>query len=261
MLPLLAIVYIGGRPLLAACFVIGLAGAHEFFRSFENAAVGLEGKGARPSRVVACAAAVGLYCIDLFAPGGNLFYMLWFFLTTALSLLYPLASAGRRVEDGMVTLTGILYICFFSYHVALVDRLPPHGLMVWLVLLTAFGTDIAAFFAGRAFGRHKLCPSVSPGKTVEGAAGGFLGSVVVCGVFGYLLMPDLLAHCLVIGAGGGVVSQLGDLTASLFKRNLGIKDYGNLIPGHGGILDRFDSVLFTAPFIYYYEMIIFPITW
>jgi phosphatidate cytidylyltransferase len=262
MLPLLAVVFVGGRLLLAACFLIGVLGMREFFRSFEHAGA-LRGKarGARPSRAIAYAAAVCLYCIDLFAPAESALYMLWFFLVTALSFLYLLDADRRRLEDGMATLTGILYICFFSYHVALVERLPQHGrMMVWLIFLAAFGTDITAFFTGRLIGRHKLCKAVSPGKTVEGAAGGFLGSILCCGVFGYLLMPALLAHCLIMGVIGGVVSQLGDLTASVFKRNLGIKDYGGLIPGHGGILDRFDSVLFTAPVIYYYAVLVIPMT-
>jgi phosphatidate cytidylyltransferase len=257
MLPLLGIVFVGGYPLFAVCFIIGIAGMREFFRAFESAA---GSRGAHPSRPVAYAAAGGLYGIGLFAPESLTLCMLWLFLTLALSFLYTLASDKRGPEDAMATLTGILYICFFSYHVSLVERLPDYGLMVWLVFLTAFGTDIFAFFTGRAFGRHKLCPSVSPGKTVEGAAGGFAGSVALCGVFGYLFMPDLLAHCLIAGALGGVFSQLGDLTASLFKRYLGIKDYGDLIPGHGGILDRFDSVLFTAPLLYYYAALVIPMT-
>jgi phosphatidate cytidylyltransferase len=117
-----------------------------------------------------------------------------------------------------------------------------------------------AFFTGSLIGRHKLCPAISPKKTVEGAVGGFVGSVLLCGAFGYLLMPALLASCLILGAIGGVAAQLGDLTASVFKRGLGIKDYGNLIPGHGGILDRFDSVLFTAPVVYYYAALVIPMT-
>jgi phosphatidate cytidylyltransferase len=261
MLPLLAVVFVGGRLLLAACFLIGVLGMHEFFRSFARAgALGGKPRGARPSRVIACVAAVSLYGIDLFAPDKGALYMLWFFLVTALSFLYLLDAGKRRIEDGTATLTGILYICFFSYHVSLVEQLPQYGRMVWLIFLTAFGTDITAFFTGRAIGRHKLCPAVSPGKTVEGAVGGFLGSVLFCGLFGRLLMPALFVHCLILGAVGGIVSQLGDLTASVFKRSLGIKDYGNLIPGHGGILDRFDSVLFTAPVIYYYTVLVIPMT-
>ena len=91
---------------------------------------------------------------------------------------------------------------------------------------------------------------------MEGSAGGILGSILLCGLFSYFLIPRLLIHCLIIGLLGGIVSQFGDLTASIFKRKMGIKDYGNLIPGHGGILDRFDSVLFTAPMVYYYIILI-----
>jgi phosphatidate cytidylyltransferase len=262
MLPLLTLVFIGGRALLAACFVIGVLGVREFFRSFERAvSTRSASRGAHPSHAIAYAAAVGLYCIDLFARDKGALYMLWFFLTVLLSFLYLFGSDRRRIEDGMATLTGIVYICFFSYHVSLVEQASQYGrVTVWLIFLTAFGTDIMAFFTGSIFGRHKLCPRISPKKTVEGAVGGFLGSILLCGAFGYLFAPALLWHCLIMGAAGSVVAQLGDLTASVFKRNLGIKDYGNLIPGHGGILDRFDSVLFTAPFVYYYTVLVIPIT-
>jgi phosphatidate cytidylyltransferase len=157
----------------------------------------------------------------------------------------------RELADGMATMTGIFYVCFFSFHVVLMDR-GGAGPLIWLIFLTAFGTDILAYFSGSAFGRHKLCPEISPKKTVEGAVGGFLGSVLFCGVFGYFAAPDALVHCLIIGALGGAAAQLGDLTASIFKRKLGVKDYGRLIPGHGGVLDRLDSVLFTAPLVYHY---------
>jgi phosphatidate cytidylyltransferase len=261
MLPLLVLVFVGGRALFFACLLVGVAGMREFFRAFENAAARDENRGARPSHAIAYAAAAGLYCIDLFARDRSELYMLWFFLSVLLSFLYLFGSDKRRIEDGLVTLTGIFYVCFFSYHVSLVEQLPEYGhTAVWLVFLTAFGTDVTAFFAGGAFGRHKLCPHISPKKTVEGAVGGFLGSVLFCGAFGYLFAPALLLHCLIMGAGGGVIAQLGDLTASVFKRGLGIKDYGILIPGHGGLLDRFDSVLFTAPFIYYYTVLIIPVT-
>ncbi|MBR6500195.1 MAG: phosphatidate cytidylyltransferase, partial [Firmicutes bacterium] len=100
--------------------------------------------------------------------------------------------------------------------------------------------------------KHKLCPKISPKKTIEGSIGGTLGTMLVSGLFGYFVMPEIMVHCMIMGALGAMFSQFGDLTASIFKRKMGIKDYGHLIPGHGGILDRFDSVLFTAPLIYYY---------
>ena len=113
-----------------------------------------------------------------------------------------------------------------------------------------------AYFTGYFLGKHKLCPKISPKKTIEGSIGGIIGSVVLSALFGYFFFERILIHCIIIGIIGGIVSQFGDLTASVFKRKMGIKDYGNLIPGHGGILDRFDSVLFTAPMVYYYIMLV-----
>ena len=145
---------------------------------------------------------------------------------------------------------------YFSFHVTLVDRTGDTGILVWLVIFGAFGTDVMAYFAGVALGKHKLCPSISPKKTIEGSIGGILGSVIICGAFGAVFAKEYLIHCLILGLLCGVFSQFGDLTASIFKRKMGIKDYGNLIPGHGGILDRFDSVLFTAPLVYYYILFV-----
>ena len=99
-------------------------------------------------------------------------------------------------------------------------------------------------------GKHKLIPKVSPKKTIEGSVGGILGSTLGCAVFGYIFKLDLTAMIL-IGSLGSIIAQFGDLFASSIKRYVGIKDYGKLIPGHGGILDRFDSVILVAPFVYY----------
>jgi phosphatidate cytidylyltransferase len=182
--------------------------------------------------------------------------MLWFFAVVLISLLYLFNIEHRKLEDAMATITGIFYVIFFSFHVTLVDQTGPYSRLVWLIVITAFGTDVMAYFTGYLLGKHKLCPKISPKKTIEGSIGGVLGSIILSGLFGYFFMPDILIHCLVIGLLGGIVSQFGDLTASIFKRKMGIKDYGNLIPGHGGILDRFDSVLFTGPMVYYYIILV-----
>ena len=247
MAPLLIILYFGGYVLFAACFLIGIMAVREFYNGFHVMDI-------KPNYGIAVAAAVALYAIDIFTDDPQ-WYMLWFFGAVLASLLYLFNIEHRKLEDAMATITGIVYVVFFSFHVTLVEQ-TEYGILIWLVVLTAFGTDIMAYFSGFLFGKHKLCPKISPKKTIEGSIGGTLGSVVLSGLFGFFFAPEVLVHCLIIGLLGGIVSQFGDLTASIFKRKMGIKDYGNLIPGHGGILDRFDSVLFTGPLVYYYIVLV-----
>ncbi len=251
MVPLLAVLYFGNYVLLVACLAIGVMAVREFYHGFEA-------MGIKPCYPVAYGAILGLYAINLFTEDYH-WYMAWFFGCVLASLLYLFNIEERKLEDGMATLVGIFYVVFFSYHVLLVEQTGEYSRFVWLIVLTAFGTDIMAYFAGVFLGKHKLCPKISPKKTIEGSIGGILGSMLFCGLFGWFAMPGLLVHCLAIGFLGGIISQFGDLTASIFKRKMGIKDYGNLIPGHGGILDRFDSVLFTAPMVYYYIMFAFEL--
>lgn len=132
----------------------------------------------------------------------------------------------------------------------------------WLLFLFAilWVGDSMALFIGKALGKHKLAPSVSPNKTIEGFVGGLLGAILV-GVVMYFWKFNIIAwyHILLIAFGCSVFGQLGDLVESMWKRSLNIKDSSNLIPGHGGILDRFDSLLFAAPFMYLYLMQIYPL--
>lgn len=169
---------------------------------------------------------------------------------------------------GYVYFSGVIIFCFYSL-IHLKRMLPfeqYHYDAVYFILLTlcfAWGGDTAAYFAGRAFGKHKLAPVVSPHKTVEGAVGGVLGSILV-GILltcvyaalssGYHVISVQMRTThyevlLVMGAIASVLGILGDLFASAVKRQAGIKDYGTIFPGHGGILDRFDSVMFIAPFV------------
>jgi len=135
-------------------------------------------------------------------------------------------------------------------------RLAPNGrCMVFAPLAAAFGSDTLAFFSGRRFGKHKLAPRVSPNKTVEGALGGLLGGAVgmlVVGLvahFGCHLNVNIGIYVL-FGLLGSVAAQIGDLSFSVIKREYGIKDYGKILPGHGGVLDRFDSVIFVSPLMW-----------
>lgn len=127
---------------------------------------------------------------------------------------------------------------------------------VWAILIAAWVSDTCAYFVGVLIGKHKIFPKLSPKKTFEGCFGGVLGSTVGFLIYGYILMhfniiqPQILILFAILGSLGSVVAQIGDLAASAIKRNNNIKDYGNLIPGHGGIMDRFDSIIFVSPFVY-----------
>jgi phosphatidate cytidylyltransferase len=126
-----------------------------------------------------------------------------------------------------------------------------------LIFICAWSTDTCAYFAGRAFGKHKLIPHVSPNKTVEGSIGGIIGAIVICTAYWFIASklgkaPMLdWKWCIVYGAFGGALSQVGDLVASSIKRDTGIKDFGWIFPGHGGFMDRFDSVMFIAPILHF----------
>ena len=127
--------------------------------------------------------------------------------------------------------------------------------MVWVMFIGTWASDSFAYFAGRAFGSHKLAPASSPTKTIEGFFGGLIGTIAVVVGLGWLLaMP--LPQMAALGAAIAVLGTLGDLVESMMKRQTGIKDSGAIIPGHGGVWDRFDSVLFTAPLVYYYTVYI-----
>ena len=129
--------------------------------------------------------------------------------------------------------------------------------IVWLIFLCSWGCDTCAYCVGMLIGKHKMTPKLSPKKSVEGAVGGVIGAALLTVIYGMVFrgaMGSEMSHVWImaaISAAGALVSMVGDLTASAIKRNYGIKDYGKLIPGHGGILDRFDSVIFTTPLIYF----------
>lgn len=256
MTPLLLVIYFGGWLLWACCLLIGIMAVYEFYKGFKALDV-------KPSIAIGVGGALLLYVFNLLACGGKLgseldyrWLILWFFICTIASLLYLFKIEERKLEDGMATLIGLFYVVFFSFHITLIDQMSDYRILIWLVILSAFGTDIFAYFAGVTLGKHKLCPKISPKKSIEGSIGGILGSVILCSGFAMLFADEFLVHCVIIGILGGVISQFGDLTASIFKRKMGIKDYGNLIPGHGGIMDRFDSVLFTGPMVYYYILLV-----
>ncbi len=166
-------------------------------------------------------------------------------------------ASDRQVtfgQIGIATFAAFVIPSLLSVFVLIAD-LEHEKFFILLPFVSAFTSDAFALFVGMACGKHKLAPKLSPKKTVEGSLGGFFGSVLCCVVYGFVVqyfwgcvpnLPVLVLYGLV----GSLLSQLGDLFFSYIKRESGIKDYGHLLPGHGGILDRFDSVIFCAPFTY-----------
>lgn len=123
--------------------------------------------------------------------------------------------------------------------------------MIWFIFIASWGADTGAYFAGNAFGKTKLAPKVSPKKTVEGLIGGVITAVILCVILSMVFEPSLIPHSIAIGVIGSLISVVGDLSASKIKREMDVKDYGHIMPGHGGVMDRFDSVILVTPFIYY----------
>lgn len=159
--------------------------------------------------------------------------------------------------DISLTIFGMLYVPFLLSFVVLTRNLDYGLYYIWFIFIGAWGTDTFAYFTGVFFGKKKLMPSISPKKTLEGSVGGIAGCIIVTVLYGiiinnYIDNHIIQSHLVIIGALNGIVAQIGDLGASAVKRYVNIKDFGSIIPGHGGILDRFDSILFIAPVVYFY---------
>ncbi len=179
-------------------------------------------------------------------------------LTSAMVILAILFILRRQKEGAFTswvwTMGGILYVGWLlSYLVAL--RLDAGRYWVFLALFTTFGCDTTAFFVGRALGKHRLAPSISPGKTWEGAIGGVIGAVIVSLTIVRVFSLLSYGQAIFLGLLVGILGQFGDLTESLLKRNMGVKESGKLIPGHGGLLDRMDSVVFAGIVVYYFVLV------
>jgi phosphatidate cytidylyltransferase len=177
-------------------------------------------------------------------------------VVTLASLLTRGTDFSATVPSAALTLVGSAYLGSLGGAAAALRVLPPEGDGAWrvvLLLAIVMVADTAAFFVGNAAGRRKLAPAISPGKTVEGALGGLAGGVAAAAAVRALGLPSVpLGHALLLGLGVAALGIVGDLVESLLKRWAGVKDSGTLFPGHGGMLDRLDSVLFGAPALYYY---------
>ncbi len=183
--------------------------------------------------------------------------MLFIFFLMLLMIVYVFSFPKYSTEQIAVSFLGLFYVCIMLSYIYRVRMLEDGALIVWLIFIGAWGSDTCAYSVGMLIGRHKIAPKLSPKKSLEGCIGGVVGAALLGMLYSVIIRSQLvgtwnsLVVFAVIGAASSVIAQVGDMAASAIKRNYDIKDYGTLIPGHGGILDRFDSIIFTAPIVYY----------
>lgn len=246
--PLVILIFVGGVYLKYFTLLISLVGMYEFFNVIKN-------KNINALRLIAYASCIIYY---IFLNNNTNFKIIFLIIqaTFFIMLCIPIINTKYNFIDIASTLFAFIYIGVFFSFLVLINFKKQGNYLIWLVFASSWLCDTTAYYVGRKFGRHKLCPKVSPNKTIEGSLGGLLGSTLACGLLGLLFtrfgVNIPLYHYLIIGFLCGVFCQFGDLTASSIKRFINVKDYSNLIPGHGGILDRFDSILFASLVVYYY---------
>lgn len=251
--------YVGGDCLWIALLLISAIGMIELYRVMNlhktlAATVGYIGMAA-------------YYLSIRFLPLEYYIYVTMAFLIV-LMITYVFSYPKYKTQDILLVFFGFFYVGVMMSFVYLTRMLENGIWFVWFIFISSWVSDTFAYCAGmitgKTIGNHKMSPKLSPKKSIEGAVGGIVGSVLFGCAYGFMIKAHLggvtnpVFACGLFGGVGAVISMIGDLTASAIKRNFEVKDYGRLIPGHGGILDRFDSVIFTAPVIYFLVAVILP---
>ena len=247
---ILALIFIiaGNDVLLVAMLLLSLIGMFELYRIFkiEKSLPGILG-------YIACA----FYYADLrfdFCQDKMVIMLAFLLLLLATFVFgYPKFHSHQI----MAAFFGLFYVGVMLSFMYQTRMLKMGEFIVWLIFLCSWGCDTSAYCVGMLFGKHKMSPILSPKKSVEGAIGGVVGAMLFTAIYCYAIKAAFsivefsIAPLVIIAGVGALMSMVGDLAASAIKRNFDIKDYGKLIPGHGGVLDRFDSVIITAPIIYF----------
>jgi phosphatidate cytidylyltransferase len=244
----IAVIVPGNEVLLAAMCIISWVGLFELYRVF----------GMEKSILAVCGyVAAGLYYVNLQFQvvsdliGGAIAFLI------VLMAVYVFTYPKYHTQQIVGAFFGVFYVAVMLSYIYRTRQLPMEmgAYLVWLIFLSAWGSDTCAYCVGMLIGKHKMTPRLSPKKSVEGAIGGVVGAALLGFLYAYIFHAQLGAkmppYVALLCAAGALISMVGDLAASAIKRNYEIKDYGTLIPGHGGILDRFDSVIFTAPVVFY----------
>lgn len=241
-------IYTGGNVLFATVLFLSFVGVFELYRVFDvhNKALGIVGYFATAD-----------YYALLYFNLSSFYMLLCLGFISLLLLTYVISFPKYKAEQVMAVFFGLFYVSVMLSYIYQTRMLSDGLFVVWLIFIASWGSDTAAYCVGMLIGKHKFAPKLSPKKSVEGAIGGVVGAVLIGTAYGWIVQllcgyteRTKVIMCVICGL-GSVLAQLGDLAASAIKRNKDVKDYGKLIPGHGGVLDRFDSVIFTAPVIFY----------
>lgn len=240
-------VIMGGSLLFGVLLLISLIGMTELYKVF-----GIEKKA---PGVLGYIFAVGYYALLYFKPqlpGESLNWFMMLFMGYLICQMAVLVFAYPKYNTQQILagFFGVFYVAVMLSYIYQTRILPGGIFTVWLVFVCSWGCDTCAYCVGMLIGKHKMAPVLSPKKSIEGAVGGVVGAAALGAIYAAVTHGPGVEYA-VICAVGALISMVGDLAASAIKRNRGIKDYGKLIPGHGGILDRFDSVIFTSPIIFY----------
>jgi CDP-diglyceride synthetase len=253
---LVGVLYMGSVVLGIAVSIIAAVGLYEFYSSVSQT------KGIHPIKMVGYMSVLPLLILGLQKTG---WYHIDIGILTGISVcLIIFASMAvivfghnkYNIIDVCVTAFGIAYIPFLMSFLIMLRNMDNGNILIWLIFIGAWGTDTLAYTFGRLFGKRKIIPEISPKKTLAGALGGILGCTLLMIVFGIIVNNNFgldirYITLILLGLFCGVISQIGDWSASAIKRYVNVKDFGKIMPGHGGVLDRFDSILFVAPVIYY----------
>lgn len=232
---------------MALVAAFGLLSCHEIGNAFKK----LNRNIIKPLPMIFIAVATLMLCLGL-----DMIYLVGTVLLIFIAdFLFCMKSSKHTSQDALATLSTLLYPCLPFIGVIYVLSLPsPDWIVIFLTgFLSAIGCDAFALFGGMAFGKHKLAPVVSPKKTIEGSITGSVVTTAICAGLWFLLKDYIPYSCVSVVVTVficTIVSQIGDLSASFIKREAGLKDFGNLIPGHGGALDRVDSLMFSIPAAY-----------
>lgn len=255
----LATMWLGGPYLAGILLLISLAGYRELTKAQR---VNVAEKGINGLEIIGIIGVLIYYAVMYVSQDTTLLLMCIVLVFMAEMFLYVVLFPRYRAEQVVAAIFSFLYapvMLSFMY----MTRMSRMGMyLVWLILISSWGCDTCAYCVGKLIGRKKVFPVLSPHKSLEGCIGGVAGAALIGGLYAYFVVEprvpdqDVLWAIVFISAVGALMSMVGDLAASAIKRNYQIKDYGKLLPGHGGIMDRFDSMVVTAPMIYFLSVLL-----